>query len=76
MVVCPDDSVLISCGATMRRVDLVKNQVLYNKQIGWSQIFQIMENERWIMVINFDGLISLLHKETFEMEKQFYAGGK
>lgn len=64
MVVCPDDSVIISCGASLRRVDLLKNEVLFNKQVGYSQIFQIMANEKWIMIVNFEGLVSLLNKNT------------
>ena len=64
MVVCPDGSVLISCGPTLRRVDLKNDATLMSKQIGYSQIFQIIENKHLVMVINFDGLISLLDKST------------
>ena len=76
MVVCPDASAVFSCGPTLRRVDLKNNAVMYSKQIGNSQIFQIVENNQYIMVINFEGLVSLLNKWDLKLFKQFYAGGK
>jgi hypothetical protein len=42
LIVCSDDSVIIPCGSTLRKVDLINNQILFNKQIGISQIFQIL----------------------------------
>ena len=76
MVVYDPNSVLISCGSTLRRVNLKNNEVLFSKQIGSSQIFQIIENKLFVMVVNFEGLISLLRKDTLEIVKQFYAFGK
>jgi hypothetical protein len=35
-----------------------------------------MENTRYILVINYDGLISILLKEDLEVVHQFYSPGK
>jgi hypothetical protein len=43
MVVLPDDTVIIPCGVSLRKVDLINNEVLYNKSMGSSQIFDILE---------------------------------
>lgn len=64
MVVYDDFSVLVSCGSTLRRVDVKNNDILFNKQIGQSQIFQIIENKEFIMIVNFEGLISLLDRNS------------
>jgi hypothetical protein len=42
MVVLPDDTVIIPCGVTLRKVNLIENEVLYNKTIASSQIFDII----------------------------------
>lgn len=42
MLVTSDSNVLITCGATLRKVDLKNNEILLNKQIGQSQIFNII----------------------------------
>ena len=77
MLVLPDSSALVTCGPTLRRVDIKNEAVLMSKQIGHSQIFQIMENSACVMVINFDGLITLLNKnEDLSILRQFYAIGK
>lgn len=76
MLICEDGHVLVTCGSTLRKVDLRNNEILLNKQIGQSQIFNIIENKEYIVVINYEGLISLLEKKSYEMVRQFYASGK
>ena len=56
--------VFLSSGCHLRLVDLVKGEVLWDRQIGWCQIFQIQENSTYILVINYDGLITLLSKDS------------
>jgi hypothetical protein len=68
--------VLVTVGSHVRWVDIENNTVLFDKQIGCCQVFQLMENSKYILVINFDGLISLLDKENLELKHQFYAPGK
>lgn len=53
MLICADGHVLVTCGCTLRKVDLRNNEILLNKQIGQSQIFNIIENSEYIVVINY-----------------------
>lgn len=73
---CDDDTVIIPCGSTLRKVDIEKNEVLINTQIGHSQIFQILGNKQFVMVVNFDGIMSLIDWNNFEVVKQIQVGGK
>jgi len=57
--------VLLTVGAHLRWVNIQRNEVLMDKQIGCCQIFQVMENSKYIMTVNFDGLITLLNKDNF-----------
>ena len=70
------EGVLVTVGTHLRWVDIQNNKVLYDKQIGCSQIFQLMDNSKYILTVNFDGLISLFNKENLELKHQFYAPGK
>ena len=53
MLICEDNHPLVTCGPTLRKVDLRNNEILLNKQIGTSQIFNIIQNQDVIVVINF-----------------------
>lgn len=68
--------VLLTVGSRLRWVDIKNSQVLYDEQIGCCQIFQLMENTSHILVVNFDGLITLLSKEDLSLVHQFSAPGK
>lgn len=68
--------VLICSGSHLRLLDFPKDQVLLDKQIGYCQIFEIMQNKQYILVINYDGLITILDKGTLNQSHQFYAPGK
>ena len=70
------EGILLSAGSHLRLVNLRKGTIDYDRQIGCCQIFQIQENNQYILVINYDGLITLLDRETLELEHQFYAVGK
>jgi hypothetical protein len=68
--------VLVTVGSHLRWVDIENDAVLFDQQIGCSQIFQLMENRKYILLVNFDGLITLLNRESLFIEHQFYAPGK
>jgi hypothetical protein len=68
--------VLLSATTMLRWVDLKNEKVEFERQIGYSQIMQIQENTRYILVLQYDGLVSLLEKEGLEIRHQFYAPGK
>ena len=70
------NGVLVTVGSHLRWVDLEKNTIIYDQQIGNSQIFQLLENSTYFMVVNFEGLVSLLLKDSFEIKHQFYLPGK
>ena len=70
------EGVLISVGSHLRWVNLRLNKILFDQQIGCCQIFQIMENSKYILVVNFDGLITFLHKETLQLAHQIRGPGK
>ena len=70
------DGVLLPVGSTLRWVDIVHNKVLHQQQVGHCQIYQIMGNQQWVMVVNFDGLITFLDKQELKSRHQFYAKGK
>lgn len=77
------EHLLLSSGAHLRQIVVVTGEVLTDQQIGHSQIFQIMENHRYILdnlrfilVINFEGLLSLLSREDLQIVHQFHASGK
>lgn len=70
------NGVLLTVGSHLRWVDIENNAVLYDQQIGCSQIFQLMENSKYILAVNFDGLITLLNRNALAIEHQFYAPGK
>ena len=40
------------------------------------EITSLQENTKYILVVNYDGFISLLDKQTLEIKHQFYAPGK
>jgi hypothetical protein len=61
------NGVLLTVGSHLRWVDVQNNAVLFDRQIGCSQIFQLMSNSNYIMVVNFDGLISLLNTDTLDL---------
>lgn len=60
MVVCEDGNALVTCGPSLRKVDLRNDNIIWNKQIGQSQIFNIIENEKYIVTVNFEGFITFL----------------
>jgi hypothetical protein len=70
------NGILLTSGAMLRWADIKNNQVLFNKQIGCCQIFQILQNKRYVLTVNFDGYITLLNKNDLEIVHQFYAPGK
>jgi hypothetical protein len=70
------NGVLVTVGSHLRWVDIETNAVLFDQQIGCSQIFQLMENSKYILLVNFDGLISLISRDNLHIEHQFYAPGK
>ena len=76
MLVCEDSNVLIPCGSALKKVDIKNGVVVASRQIGCSQIFQIIENNLYYMVVNFEGLITLFAKNDLKPIKQFYAPGK
>lgn len=53
---------LLTVGSHLRWVDIKKRQVLRDLQIGSCQIFQVIENAKYILAVNFDGLLTLLLK--------------
>jgi hypothetical protein len=55
-------SVLLTSGCHVRLMNLVENKVEYDLQVGCCQIFQLQENSKYILVINYDGLITFLDK--------------
>jgi hypothetical protein len=67
---------LLPVGSHLRWVDLERNTIEYDRQIGCCQILQVQENGKYILVVQFDGLISMLEKEGLEIRHQFYAPGK
>lgn len=76
MVICPDENLLLPCGSSLRTFDIVHNKIILDKQVGHSQIFQLLENKDYVMIVNFEGLVSLLDKNNLEIRKQFRIGGK
>ena len=68
--------VLLTSGNHVRYSNIKENKVEWDKQVGCCQIFQLQENSSFILVINYDGFISLLEKDTLEIKHQFYAPGK
>ena len=71
------DHLLISKGALLKLCDLVNSTCLFEKQVGNSQITQISENSKYIAVVNFDGLVTLLDKEDISRTVlKFRCGGK
>lgn len=68
--------VLLSSGSHLRLANIKQNKIDFDRQIGCCQIFQIQQNSKYIYVVNYDGLITLLKKDTLEMVHQFYAPGK
>jgi hypothetical protein len=52
-MLCHKNGVLVTVGSHLRWVNLEKNQILYDQQIGNSQIFQLLENSTYFMVVNF-----------------------
>ena len=69
-------NLLLPVGPTLRLFNLKTEDILLNKQIGHSQIFQIQENSTQILVVNFEGLLTLLSKEDLSIQYQFNAIGK
>lgn len=47
------NGVLVTVGSHLRWVDLENDKILYDHQIGNSQIFQLLENSTYFMVVNF-----------------------
>jgi len=68
--------VLLSSGSHLRLANLKQNKIDFDRQVGWCQIFQIQENNKYIYVVNYDGLITLLYKDSLETAHQFYSPGK
>lgn len=64
MLAYKNSTILVPCGSSLRQVDLKNDEILMTKQIGHSQIFQLAENTKYILVINFEGLLTFLHKES------------
>jgi hypothetical protein len=56
--------VLLSSGSHLRLANLKDNTIDFDRQIGCCQLFQIQENNKYIYVVNYDGLITLLHKDS------------
>lgn len=52
-MLCHKNGVLATVGSHLRWVNLEKNEILYDQQIGNSQIFQLLENSTYFMVVNF-----------------------
>lgn len=68
---------LISCTAYLKLVDIPNRKELFIRQIGNSQITQIDQNKDFVMVVNFEGLITLLDaNDLSKVAYQFQAAGK
>lgn len=71
------DNLLISRGSYLKLCSVVDSAPIFETQIGNCQITQINENSKYIVVVNFDGLITFIDKENIENIKyQFRCGGK
>lgn len=62
MLVSDYANVLLPCGSALRKIDIKNGVVVASQQIGYSQIFQIIQNDLYYMVVSFEGLITLLTK--------------
>ena len=69
-------NLLVPCGASLRLVDIKNDEILFSRQVGNSQIFQIEQNANYILVVNFEGLLTLLDKSSLDAKFSFYAPGK
>ena len=68
---------LVSCTSYLKLLDIPNRKELYARQIGNSQITQIDRNKDYVMVVNFEGLVSLLNAHDLnKVEHQFQAAGK
>lgn len=56
--------VLLTVGSHLRWLDIKQSHVLKDIQIGSCQIFQIIENQKYIFAVNFDGLLTLLSNQS------------
>ena len=57
------EGVLICSGTHFRYVNIAENKVILDQQIGCSMIFEIQENNKHILVVNYQGLVTLLEKD-------------
>ena len=53
-----------------------ENVVVWERQIGCCQIFEIMGNEKYVVVVNYDGRVTILDKGSRDEVRWFYAPGK
>ena len=70
------EGVLLTSGSHVRYTNIRENKISFDRQVGFCQIFQLQENLKYILVVNYDGYISLLDKNNLEVLYQFYAPGK
>lgn len=61
---------LVSCTAFLKLVDIPNRKELFAKQIGNSQITQLDRNKDFVMVVNFEGLVTLL--DANDLNKTLY----
>lgn len=57
------DGVLLTSGSELRWYDIRNDVIKWSMQVGVCQIFNLQQNYRFVVVVSFDGLVSVIKKE-------------